>query len=123
MNTAQKLQPQADEVICEALFNAKNILGITQDTLGSAIGLDRSSIYRTQQRGTLDPNSKAGELALYLIRIYRSLYAIVGGDSGAMQHWMHTHNLYLHGTPAELIRTSQGLVNVMEYLDAMRGKI
>jgi hypothetical protein len=35
---------------------------------------------------------------------------------------MHAHNHHLNGTPAEMVRSVPGLVHVVEYLDAMRGK-
>ena len=47
----------------------------------------------------IDPASKAGELTLLLIRAYRSLFALVGGDAGQMRHWMHTRNLHTGGCP------------------------
>ena len=40
-----------------------------------------------------------------------------------MKHWMHTHNHHLGGAPAELVRTVAGLMRVVEYLDAIRGKL
>jgi hypothetical protein len=40
-----------------------------------------------------------------------------------MRHWMHTANHHLEGTPAELMSRVQGLLRVVEYLDAMRGKL
>jgi len=40
-----------------------------------------------------------------------------------MKHWMRTENLHTGGVPAEQVRTVQGLVGVLEYLDAIRGKL
>lgn len=115
--------PDADAVLCKALFNAKDILSLTQADLGLAIGLDRTSITRIKQRGAIDPQSKAGELATYVIRIFRDLYALMGGDKAAIQHWMKTYNNHLNGQPSELIRKAHGLIRVLGYLDAMRGKV
>ncbi len=106
-------------VLSEALLNAGKLLGMSQSDLGAIIGKDRSAI----SRGRIDPSSKAGELALLLIRCYRSLYVLVGGDPRQMQHWMKTDNLHTGGIPAEQVKTVQGLVSVLEYLDAMRGKL
>jgi DNA-binding XRE family transcriptional regulator len=115
--------PEADAVLCKALFNAKDILSLTQTDLGLAIGLDRTSITRIKQKGVIDPQSKTGELATYVIRIFRDLYALMGGDKAAIQHWMKTYNNHLNGQPSELIHKAQGLVLVLGYLDAMRGKV
>ena len=74
-------------------------------------------------RGRTAPASKAGELALLVVRCYRALYVLVGGDAAAMRHWMRTENRHTGGVPAEQMKTVAGLVAVLEYLDAMRGKL
>lgn len=106
-------------VLAEALANAGRQLGMTQSDLGAVIGKDRTAI----SRGRIDPASKAGELALLLIRCYRALYVLVGGNPDHMRHWMQTENLHTGGIPAEQVKTVQGLARVLEYLDAMRGKL
>lgn len=111
--------PKADEsaVLSKALLNAGKALGLSQSDLGKVIGRDRTSISRG-----VDPGAKPGELALLLIRCYRSLYVLVGGDAEAMRHWMHTQNHNTGGIPAEQVKTVQGLNEVLTYLDAIRGK-
>lgn len=113
----------SDSVLCKALLSAQQQLELSQTELGQSIGLDRSSISRLQKRGTLNPNSKAGELATYLIRIYRALYVLMGGDLTAMRHWMETSNRHLQAIPKQLLSSAEGLVRIMHYLDAMRGKV
>jgi hypothetical protein len=106
-------------VLAEAFINAGKNLGMNQADLGNIIGKDRSAI----SRGKIEPGSKAGELALLFIRCYRALFVLVGGDYRQMQHWMKTENLHTGGIPAEQAKSVQGLVAVLEYLDAMRGKL
>ena len=118
MNTATLAQSAPDKVLSKALVNAGKALGLSQAELGEIIGKDRTNF----RRG-LDPHSKSGELALLLIRCYRSLFALVGGRSADMRHWMHTENLHTGGVPAEQIKTVTGLARVVEYLDAIRAKI
>jgi len=119
MRLAQAHQVDKAEVLAEALLNAGKALGMTQGDLGLVIGKDRSAI----SRGRIEPESKSGELALLLIRIYRALYVLVGGDPLQIQHWMRTKNLHTGGLPSEQIKSVQGLTRVLEYLDAMRGKL
>ena len=107
------------EVLAKALRNAGKALGMTQDEISRVVGKDRTTI----SRGLVDPDSKAGELALLLIRCYRSLYAIVGGKDEHIKHWMHTNNRHTGGIPSEQVQSVQGLNHVLEYLDAIRGKI
>jgi len=85
------------------------------------LGVDPATLARNKNKG-FDPTSKTGELCLQLIRFYRSLYAIAGGDDGFMKHWLNTNNKALSAKPVELLSTITGLVRVNLYLDAMRGK-
>lgn len=123
MTAVQKPSTDPHMVLCKALFRAMEHLGLTQAELGQAIGLDRTTITRLKQKGSLDPDSKPGELATYLIRIFRDLYSLMGGDPAAIRHWMDTPNRHLNGRPSELIQRAYGLIQVMGYLDAMRGKV
>lgn len=107
-----------DQTLTKATLRAGKALGLNQAEIGTVIGRDRTSL----RRG-LDPDSKAGELAALLIRLYRSLYALVGGDPEAMVHWMSTENHHTGGIPREQIRQVTGLVVVLEYVDAIRGKL
>lgn len=123
MKAAITTAPDLDHTLCKALFKATDYMGLKQSALGKIIGLDRSSVTRLKQRGTLNPESKAGELATYVIRIFRSLFALMGDNEEAIRHWMKTNNKHLNGKPSELIQQAQGLVQVMGYLDSMRGKV
>lgn len=119
MNLAAIQNIDNASVLAEAFVNAGKNLGMNQSDLGYIIGKDRSAI----SRGRIEPGSKAGELALLFIRCYRALYVLVGGNLQQMQHWMQTENRHTGGVPAEQAKTVQGLVTVLEYLDAIRGKL
>lgn len=106
-------------VLGEALVQAGKALGLTQAALATVVGKDRTAVSRAR----IDPGSKAGELALMLIRCYRALYVLVGGDPAQMRHWMHTRNRHTGGVPADQIRSVAGLVRVTAYLDAIRAKV
>lgn len=117
------LSPDPARTLCKALFRAADALGLRQAELGRAIGLERTSVSRLKNKGVLDPDSKTGELGALVIRLYRDLFALLGDDEAALRHWMTTPNLHLNGPPNELIQQVQGLVRVIAYLDAMRGKV
>lgn len=114
---AYATQPDDRQVLTKALINAGRIMGLSQAELGQVIGMDRSVLNRG-----LNPASKSGELALLLIRAYRSLYVLVGGKPEEIKHWFHTENRHTGGIPAEQVKQAAGLVRVVEYLDAMRGR-
>ena len=111
--------PGTGPPLTRALVQAGKYMGLTQADLGVIVGRDRTAL----SRGAIEPNTKSGELALLVVRAYRALYVLVGGEPRQMKHWMHTPNLHLAGVPAELVRTVPGLVRVVEYLDAIRGRV
>ena len=116
---AEGLSPRAAPVRTQALVRAGKDLGLTQAEVGVIVGRDRTAL----SRGSIEPDSKSGELALLLIRAYRALFVLVGGEPRQMKHWMRTHNLHVGGVPADLVRTVPGLMRVVEYLDAIRGRV
>ena len=119
--TATITQPSIDthHVLGKAVSRAANRMGIRQPQLSEIIGRDRSSITRSG----IDPESKPGELALLMIRCYRSLAVLVDDNPAQIDHWLSTHNHHTRGVPREQLNTVQGLVAVTEYLDAVRGKL
>ncbi len=112
----------ASDVLGKATLRAASGLGLSRRELAAALGVSEASLSRIAGgvRG-LDPESKAGELGLFLVRLFRSLDALVGGDEEARQAWMRARNRHLEEVPATEILTIRGLVRVVEYLDALRG--
>lgn len=109
----------AGRVLGRAATRAADKLGLSLNDLAAIIGRDRTSISR---RG-IDPDSKAGELALLLVRCYRSLAVLVNDDAGQLRHWMSTRNVHTGGVPAAQVRDVAGLVAVVTYLDAIRARV
>ena len=62
-------------------------------------------------------------MALLFLRIYRSLDALVGGDDARAREWLAAPNDHVGGVPVERMMTVEGLVDVVQYLDAMRGRL
>jgi hypothetical protein len=110
-------------VLAKATLSAAERLGLRNRQVALIIGTSEASVSRLQGSRGLDPHSKEGELALMLVRLYRSLDALVGGDDLKARAWIHAANDHLGGVPAERIRTVEGLVDVIQYLDAMRGRL
>ncbi|WP_263141096.1 antitoxin Xre/MbcA/ParS toxin-binding domain-containing protein [Pseudomonas sp. RIT-PI-AD] len=123
MTALTRPQPEADEVLAKALLNTREHLGLTQQELAAIVGVHRTALTRWAESGGLRPQSKTGELALLLIRAYRSLFALFGGSPEDIRHFLRTENRHLDGVPLDLMRQVQGLVRVVEYLDAIRGKV
>jgi hypothetical protein len=115
--------PSPDAVLAKAVLRAADQLGLRQARLADVLGMHRTAVSRMKTAQSLDPASKQGELALLLVRLARALYALTGGDIEWIRHFMHTPNRVTGGVPAEQIATIQGLVTVLRFVDAMRGKI
>ena len=115
--------PEPAPVLGKALLAAAGRIGIRNKPLATIIGSSEASVSRLHHGRGLDPDTKEGELALLFLRLYRSLDALVGGDDAKARAWLHSENAHLAGVPAERIRTVEGLVDVVQYLDAMRGRL
>jgi hypothetical protein len=113
----------AGPVLSKAVLSAAGRLGLRNRQLAAVIGSSEASVSRLQHGRGLDPESKEGELALLFLRLYRGLDALVGGDDAKARGWLNSENTHLAGVPAERIRTVEGLVDVVQYLDAMRGRL
>ena len=113
--------PDKSMVLGKATFRAAQELRLSNAALSRVIGLSEPSISRIASgaRG-IDPESKEGQLALLLVRLFRSLDPLVGSDAHKRHDWLRSHNKALNGTPAALIETPYGLVTTLAYLDGMR---
>ena len=117
-------KPDPTTVAAKALLRAAELLDMSARDVSGVIGLSEASVSRLKHEGgTTRLAGKAYELALLFIRLYRSLDALMGGDDAKSRAWLHAHNDHLRGVPAERIRTVEGLVDVVQYLDAMRGRL
>ena len=116
-------QPDPAAVLTKATLAAAERLALRQRDLAAILGTSEATISRLHQERRLEPASKEGELALLLLRAYRSLDTLVGGDDLAAHRWLHAENAHLGGVPATRIRSVEGLVDVVRYLDAMRGTL
>ena len=126
MTTRPAAAPAAQPglVLTKALLRAAELLGLSSASLARILGVSEASVSRlTSGARTVDPDSKEGELALLLVRVYRSLDALVGTDAAQRKAWLHSPNRALNGRPADLIQRADGLVSVVNYLDAMRAPV
>jgi hypothetical protein len=119
------LAPTIDpaEVLAKAVLAAAERLGLRSRQLALVIGSSEASVSRLSRQRGLDPESKEGELALLFLRVYRSLDALVGGDDAKAREWIATPNTHVGGVPMSRMSTVEGLVDVVQYLDAMRGRL
>lgn len=119
--TRPAAREDAGVVLAKATARASQYLGMNGVTLARTLGLSEPTVSRIlKAEKPIDPQSKEGELALLLVRVYRSLDALVGTDDGKRQLWMTGFNKALGGVPLQLVQTVAGLVATLAYLDGMR---
>lgn len=124
MNTRLPLhEPAPDLVLTKAVRSAAGRLGLRNRQLAEVLGTSEASVSRLSAGRTIDPEGKEGELALLFLRLFRSLDALVGGDEAKARAWLTAENAHLGAVPAERIRRVEGLVDVVHYLDALRGRL
>lgn len=113
--------PDKEMVLGKATMRAAQELDLSNAAVARVIGLSEPTISRVAggSRG-INPESKEGQLALLLVRLYRSLDPLVGSDSQKRRAWLRSPNKALNGTPIALIESPAGLVTTLAYLDGMR---
>jgi uncharacterized protein (DUF2384 family) len=113
-----------DEVLSRAVVRVADYWQLTNEQLGSVLGLSAATASRLRTGSyQLKSNEKAFELGQYLVRLFRSLDAILGSDDQAAATWLRTPNLDLEGRPIDLIVTIRGLMDVANYVDDFRAHI
>lgn len=121
MKVAAVTTPNPQQVLAKATARASVGLGMSGAALARTIGVSEPTVSRILKgERPIDPGSKEGELSLLLVRVYRSLDALVGTDDQKRRDWMQSRNKALGGVPAQLIERADGLVATLDYLDGMR---
>ena len=111
----------AAQVVTMGVMRAAARLELPNRVLAMVLGVSEATVSRMGAASyQLDPGSKPFELAVLFLRLFRSLYAIVGGDVAVARAWLRNSNTALGAAPIELIESVSGLVNVVAYLDHRR---
>lgn len=113
----------AAAVLSKAVTRAAERLEVSRSLLAKVLGVSPSTITRLYAGGyQLEQGRKEWEFALLFVRAFRSLDSIVG-DEDTARKWLTSENRGLNGRPIDLIRNTEGLVRVVQYLDASRGLV
>ncbi|HKT84699.1 MAG TPA: MbcA/ParS/Xre antitoxin family protein [Novosphingobium sp.] len=123
---ATQFRHNADEnrVLSRAVGRVATCWNLTNEQLGAILGLSPATASRLRSGGyELARSTKAFELGQYLVRLFRSLDALMGNDDQASMSWLKAANLDLGGRPIDLIRTISGLNAVTGYVDDYRARV
>jgi transcriptional regulator with XRE-family HTH domain len=122
--TAVARPAEAARVLSGAVLRTAALLGLSRAALARLLGVSEAGVSRLASGARqIDPASKEGELALLLVRLYRSLDALVGNDAEQRLRWLGSFNRGFNGRPVELIERAEGLAGVVAYLDGMRAPL
>lgn len=122
--TMAAARPDQGAVLTKAVVRAAERLGLSARVLAGVLGLSEATVSRMKRGGfTLEQDTKAFELAVLFVRLFRSLDAIVGGDGAVARAWLANPNTALGARAVEKIQTVSGLVDVIAYLDARRALV
>jgi len=110
-------------VLTKAVARASQRLGLSRSLLARVLGVSAPTVTRLFQGAyLLDPRRKEWDLALLLVRAFRSLDSIVG-DESTTRRWLASDNRAFNARPIDLLQDTEGLVRVVHYLDASRGLV
>jgi len=97
-------------ILLEAINNAAGTCGVSKTELNNIIGLSgRKNIARLSK--------EQNDRAVLFIRLHELLYCQFSGNTEQIQLWLKGHNKGTDGVPAKQIKTKEGLVTVIEYLN------
>src|SRR5690606_15601134 len=121
---AAEIEEGDGKVLTTAIARIAEFWGLTNAKLGSILGLSQATVSRLRSgRSELDPASKSFEAGQFLLRLFRSLDALLGSDDMAARAWLATANLDLDVRPIDLIDSFKGLMAVCDYVDAHRARV
>ncbi len=116
-----EIQLRQEAVLAKALKNIKDFWDLSGIELAEIVGVDNSVISRLDTTPVFHPDKKQGQLALMLVRVYRSLGAFLGDRVSLQKDWLRAHHQVFNQAPLEAMKSPEGLAHVVMYLDAMRG--
>jgi hypothetical protein len=112
-------------VLGQATIEVAKKLEITSIQLGQILGISQPSASRLMVgRYQLSEKSKEWEMAVLLVRLFRSLFSIVGNNAQLARDWLHSKNkAFDDQIPLHVIQKASGLVDACAYVDAYRAKV
>ena len=116
--------PSESQILSEAVSRIATFWKLTNGEVGQVLGLSAPTVSRLRSgHYRLERSGKSFELAQLLVRLFRSLDALMGSDDEAAAVWLRTANVDLGGRPLDLIRSVRGLISVAEYVDVFRARV
>jgi len=112
-------------VLTAAVAETARRLKLKTTELTAIIGVSQATASRLLNgKYQLATTGKSWELGAHLVRLYRSLSSMVGGNDELAQAWLRSSNQAFGGrVPLDEIRSVEGLVHACDYVDAHRARV
>lgn len=110
-------------LLAKTSWKAAQQLGLKPEQFVRILHLECVDMVLSDSSLMLDPNSKQGEIALILIRIYKALYHLNGGDIKWMHHFLNSPNLLTGEIPIEQLESMSGLLSVLNTVESLQHKV
>ena len=124
MASRAKGKPDRTAALTSAVARIAEFWGLSNAKLAIILGVSSATASRLRSgQSQLDPASKSFEAGQFLLRLFRSLDALLGSDDDASRRWLATENLDLKAKPIERIVTMRGLIEVCDYVDFYRARV
>ena len=107
-------------VLLKAVRRAGEELGLSDEETTQALNKSSTFFEQAHPQNPMDPSM--GQMIASVLRLHRSLSALVGNDITLMRHWMATVNRHTGGVPRQQLQDPGQLVKMVQYLEAMRGR-
>jgi len=111
------------KVLTKASWKAAELLGLKSEQFVRILHLECLDMKLSEATLMFDPNSKQGEIALILIRIYKALYNLNGSDIEWMHHFLNSPNLLTGGIPIEQLESMNGLLSVLNTVESLQHNV
>ena len=127
MSTLEKIQnqtPRTAAALAKSATRASDLLELTRTEFSEIVGMSSAQVSRLWRGVPILSESKASEWerTILFYRVYRSLTTLIQ-DRHQASLWLRSTNTALNGTPLQLMKSIEGLVDVVRYLDASRGNV
>lgn len=124
MATLAPATADRSEVLTSAVTRIAELWNLNNGKLAVILGLSPATVSRLRHgQARLDPASKSFEAGQFLLRLFRSLDALLGSDDDAARRWLEADNLDLGGKPIEHVDTMRGLIELCDYVDFYRARV
>jgi len=116
---------QRARVLTAAVAETARRLKLRTTELTAIIGVSQPTASRLLNgKFLLAEGGKSWELGTHLVRLYRSLSSMVGGNDELARAWLRSANQAFGGrVPLDEIRRVEGLVHACDYVDAHRARV